>query len=473
RFKSDNSARFGSESGAGGPWQSRGKPAVDAGATATMYMSAAAVFMLGLSYASMTGTASNPLLARVDNIERVREMRPVADCPLVVSTLSPTRTRSWLGISGRSSRGFSWCPARLCWCFYTARNPTDVPRDRHRHLHRQPLPGLPQYFNKIQCFCFEEQRLNPGEEVDMPVFFYIDPEFINDPRLRDVRQITLSYCFFEAKEGLSLSLPGLAASPAALELISFTVLGSSRSAKPDYQELMEQQLDDLRFHESRAELHRSVLWKFLGDSLAETVAVARHPCLSSIAWCDWRLEQGFDTLDVAHKQASKAASAQRQIEKDSLEAKKFQAAAETLEANLQSLRFADNLTHEKPDPLTCSAIPGHFCCHHEQPPPRRTSALIVGSSLAVSVLWPLPLSRLTPRHRRVLQKTRRPDAAAVCRDTTSTAKQPSEPAVCPPAPAADAPAASAGARTEQRQLALCMRDPSGAAMSSRAALRGR
>ncbi|KAF8398873.1 hypothetical protein HHK36_014737 [Tetracentron sinense] len=39
------------------------------------------------------------------------------------------------------------------------------------------------YFNKIQCFCFEEQRLLPGEQIDMPVFFYIDPEFETDPRM--------------------------------------------------------------------------------------------------------------------------------------------------------------------------------------------------------------------------------------------------------------------------------------------------
>ena len=58
-----------------------------------------------------------------------------------------------------------------------------------------PKVGL--YFNKIQCFCFEEQRLLPGETVDMPVFFFIDPEIMEDPQLRGVRSVTLSYTFFQ------------------------------------------------------------------------------------------------------------------------------------------------------------------------------------------------------------------------------------------------------------------------------------
>ena len=56
------------------------------------------------------------------------------------------------------------------------------------------------FFNKIQCFCFEEQRLRPREAVDMPVFFYLDPEFATDRRLRNVDDITLSYVFFRTGE---------------------------------------------------------------------------------------------------------------------------------------------------------------------------------------------------------------------------------------------------------------------------------
>lgn len=59
------------------------------------------------------------------------------------------------------------------------------------------------YFRKIQCFCFEDQKLEPGEEVDMPVLFYIDPEILNDPKMADVTNITLAYTFFRASEDVS------------------------------------------------------------------------------------------------------------------------------------------------------------------------------------------------------------------------------------------------------------------------------
>ena len=56
------------------------------------------------------------------------------------------------------------------------------------------------YFNKITCFCFTEQRLKPGERLEMPVVFYVDPAIADDPELDSVKEITLSYSFFPVKE---------------------------------------------------------------------------------------------------------------------------------------------------------------------------------------------------------------------------------------------------------------------------------
>ncbi|CAM6126590.1 unnamed protein product [Calypogeia fissa] len=83
--------------------------------------------------------------------------------------------------------------------FYTAENTSSEDITGVSTYNVAPMQAG-SYFNKIQCFCFEEQRLRPGEKIDMPVLFYIDPEFATDPKMDSINSLILSYTFFKVED---------------------------------------------------------------------------------------------------------------------------------------------------------------------------------------------------------------------------------------------------------------------------------
>ncbi|XP_056325446.1 cytochrome c oxidase assembly protein COX11, mitochondrial [Danio aesculapii] len=181
--------------------------------TILTYIAAAGVGMIGMSYAAVPlyrlycqATGLGGAAVAGHDTEQVATMKPVRDRIIKVTFNADTHASIQWNFRPQQSEIYV-VPGETALAFYKARNPTDKPVIGISTYNVVPFEAG-QYFNKIQCFCFEEQRLNPHEEVDMPVFFYIDPEFDEDPRMARVDTIILSYTFFEAKEGQHLPLPG-------------------------------------------------------------------------------------------------------------------------------------------------------------------------------------------------------------------------------------------------------------------------
>jgi cytochrome c oxidase assembly protein subunit 11 len=166
-----------------------------------LYIASFAIGFVGLSYAAVplyqafcqaTGYGGTIQKATV---EKFKTMKPVENArPITIHFNADTSdTMPWEFQPEQNK--VKIVPGETALAFYKAFNPAAQPVTGVSTYNVTPMKaGV--YFNKIQCFCFEEQRLRPREEIDMPIFFYVDPEFADDPSMADVREITLSYTFF-------------------------------------------------------------------------------------------------------------------------------------------------------------------------------------------------------------------------------------------------------------------------------------
>ena len=157
------------------------------------------VFMVGLSFAAIplyeafckiTGFGGTPLrsdTASTRVLDETISVRFDANTdPKLPWTFKPVQTEMTLPIG---ETGLA---------FYTATNNSDVPVAGTSTFNVTPLK-IGGYFVKIDCFCFTEQVLQPGESVEMPVSFYVDPEIRDDSQTAEVQGITLSYTFYETE----------------------------------------------------------------------------------------------------------------------------------------------------------------------------------------------------------------------------------------------------------------------------------
>lgn len=172
--------------------------------TVALYFSSIAIIFLGLAYAAVplyraicarTGFGGIPITDRrkftndkvvpVDTDKRIRVSFTSEVSQILPWKFTPEQREVYVQ------------PGETALAFYKAKNMSD--KDIIGMATYSISPGdAAQYFNKIQCFCFEEQKLAAGEEIDMPVFFFIDPDFASEPAMRNIDDIILHYTFFRA-----------------------------------------------------------------------------------------------------------------------------------------------------------------------------------------------------------------------------------------------------------------------------------
>lgn len=169
------------------------------------YAAAAVIGVVGVSYASVplykvfcqaTGYGGT---TQTVTAEQFKEVRPVAGARQLTVLFNADTTAAMPWTFRPQQAAVRVVPGETALAFFTAHNPTSEAVTGVSTYNISPFRAA-KHFNKIQCFCFEEQRLKPGEEIDMPVFFFVDPAFLEDPAMANVQTLILSYCFHRTGE---------------------------------------------------------------------------------------------------------------------------------------------------------------------------------------------------------------------------------------------------------------------------------
>jgi cytochrome c oxidase assembly protein subunit 11 len=161
--------------------------------------------MVGLSYAAV------PLYRLFCQVTGFGGTTQRADAAPEKATDSPVSVRFDANTSGNLAWSFHAVQTQMTvkvgeqnMAYYKATNISDKPVAGTAVFNVTPVQaGV--YFNKIQCFCFTEQTLQPGESIDMPVSFFVDPDMLEDPDAAGIKEITLSYTFYPVDKPKAVS----------------------------------------------------------------------------------------------------------------------------------------------------------------------------------------------------------------------------------------------------------------------------
>ena len=166
-----------------------------------MILSGVGVAMLGLGFASdplydtfckVTGYGGTPKIAE-DNLSEIIDRTVTVEFDSNVSGQLPWEFRA-------DQRRMDVKLGQSGLAYYTIENISKKPVTGVANFNVMPIKAAP-FFIKTDCFCFEEQTIQPGETLTLPVIFFVDPQMDEDKRLNEVKSITLSYTFFPAEEG--------------------------------------------------------------------------------------------------------------------------------------------------------------------------------------------------------------------------------------------------------------------------------